>query len=934
MSRNRLVGLIAAAVVLIAVIVGGIYAYQRKAAPPAPGEPAPVAEQKQQPGARAPAPAPAPQPEAKKTEAPKPTTVPSFDVVRIEQSGEGVIAGRAEAGWTVKLESGGTKVAETIVDEEGAWMVVLEKALPAGSHTLTLRAVSPDGTKALTAQQGVQVAVGPAPSEPQMAGKETAPESGEAFPGAPPPAEPPAAEKAPDVAAKEPEIAPEAVPAPPIPPSERPKPPVRIKKVDYVDVGSDSGKITMSGIGDPGGTLVFFFDDAPVGETVIGSDGTWSHEVEKRLVGDGDHILRVDKINPDSPMPAGRASVTLRRAPEAAAKQEPAPSASAPEAPAPPAASAPAADQPKPEPASKGETAETASPEGTPAPVAGAPVDLSRQPQPVYPSADSEGADTNRVGPDIADAPEAAEKTQIAPAESAKAERDAPVLPLQPVYPSGSPPTSERPSFPVMTGKPVDLSSQPQPLYPGRTADGASQVSAADDPAASSPEVPVEKPSTPAAPPPSVATPPATGSAPAAESSVEKTTSESSPKQAASAESPSLESQPQPVVPKAEPAPQVAVSEHAPSDPAVSVEEPSASPTPPPVAAPAPSGATANAEPPNLGSQPQPVVPKDEPAPQVAASKPAAPDRAVTVEEPAASLTPPPSVAAPSPSTATRGAEPPSVASQPRPVVPKEQPQPEAKPEPSAPIAAAEPPAAPAPSEPASPPASEQTTERAKTPEVAAAPPTVTAETPATKKPEAQLPKVVFNSVDYAEAEGETGSVALTGSGEPGARIHLFLNNHPLGETTVAEDGSWSFETSRKLHPGQHNIRADQLEAGGTVVASASIGMERMEPQPPEEPVAAQQLPAAPPPATSSPAVKETETAAAEADQPEAEESKPRRVRSRNYTVQKGDTLWDIAEDFYGGGWRFRAIVRGNRNKIRNPHWIYPDQQFRMPDKP
>jgi hypothetical protein len=78
MSKDKLVGLIAAAVVLIVVIVGGIYEYQRKAAPPAPSEPTPTAQQRERPGK------PAPQSEAKKTEAPKPTSVPSFDVVRIE----------------------------------------------------------------------------------------------------------------------------------------------------------------------------------------------------------------------------------------------------------------------------------------------------------------------------------------------------------------------------------------------------------------------------------------------------------------------------------------------------------------------------------------------------------------------------------------------------------------------------------------------------------------------------------------------------------------------------------------------------------------------------------------------------------------------------------------------------------------------------------
>jgi nucleoid-associated protein YgaU len=48
--------------------------------------------------------------------------------------------------------------------------------------------------------------------------------------------------------------------------------------------------------------------------------------------------------------------------------------------------------------------------------------------------------------------------------------------------------------------------------------------------------------------------------------------------------------------------------------------------------------------------------------------------------------------------------------------------------------------------------------------------------------------------------------------------------------------------------------------------------------------------------------------------------------------VRSGDTLWDIAEAYYGGGWRYRAIVRDNRRKIRNPHWIYPEQKFHMPE--
>lgn len=45
-----------------------------------------------------------------------------------------------------------------------------------------------------------------------------------------------------------------------------------------------------------------------------------------------------------------------------------------------------------------------------------------------------------------------------------------------------------------------------------------------------------------------------------------------------------------------------------------------------------------------------------------------------------------------------------------------------------------------------------------------------------------------------------------------------------------------------------------------------------------------------------------------------------------SYTVQSGDNLSRIAQNFYGSGRRWRRIYENNTAIIRDPHWIYPGQ--------
>lgn len=52
------------------------------------------------------------------------------------------------------------------------------------------------------------------------------------------------------------------------------------------------------------------------------------------------------------------------------------------------------------------------------------------------------------------------------------------------------------------------------------------------------------------------------------------------------------------------------------------------------------------------------------------------------------------------------------------------------------------------------------------------------------------------------------------------------------------------------------------------------------------------------------------------------------------YTVVKGDCLWFIArkKDYYGNGFAWPIIYNANRDQIKNPDLIYPQQVFKIPN--
>ena len=77
-----------------------------------------------------------------------------------------------------------------------------------------------------------------------------------------------------------------------------------------------------------------------------------------------------------------------------------------------------------------------------------------------------------------------------------------------------------------------------------------------------------------------------------------------------------------------------------------------------------------------------------------------------------------------------------------------------------------------------------------------------------------------------------------------------------------------------------------------------------------------------PPPAPSQPATATVEP-------PKRETSSA--PKHASYTVKSGDCLWNIAKKQLGDGSRWKEIYELNKDKIKNPNLIYPDQSLTLP---
>ena len=284
---------------LVLLVLAGMTAWVRRPAEVARSTPAPVSSAALPPAAPVPS-----QPSSQnaaviaRTEAPAPSAEPPhFDIVRVEPSGETVVAGRGAPNAKIALIVQGAVVAETMTDASGHFVVLPPSLLP-GDHALSLRQ-TPEHAPPSTSAQSVTVVV---PQRGKGSVVVALAEPGQATkvlsaPDAPAPA-PPAAPR---------ETAAPAT-APVVAPPKDPRAAATDAKVAVRAVDLENGDgFHASGVAKPGTPLHLYLNNTHIADVVAGSDGKWTVTIKRGLAG-GHYVVRADA---EQPADASRKAATV-----------------------------------------------------------------------------------------------------------------------------------------------------------------------------------------------------------------------------------------------------------------------------------------------------------------------------------------------------------------------------------------------------------------------------------------------------------------------------------------------------------------------------------------------------------------------------------------------------------------------------------------------
>ncbi len=156
-------------------------------------------------------------------------------------------------------------------------------------------------------------------------------------------------------------------------------------------------------------------------------------------------------------------------------------------------------------------------------------------------------------------------------------------------------------------------------------------------------------------------------------------------------------------------------------------------------------------------------------------------------------------------------------------------------------------------------------------------------QTPAESDGLARSGDLVLGAIDY----DPQGNFQINGKAPPGTVVQAYLGNKLIGRAQADANGLWRIAPTEKVAEGTHQLRIDQVQPDGKVIARLEVPFGK--------------------------------TSTGEVVTPQA------------ITIVPGNNLWRIAQRIYGEGMRYTVIYQANRGQIRDPDLIYPGQVFVLP---